>query len=316
TFFSLVLGELVPKRVGLTNPEGIAKAVARPMRWLTSLTSPFVWLLTVTSDAILKLFQIKSSTDSKITEEEIKAIIQEGKEGGEIQEIEQDIVERVFSLGDRNIASLMTHRNDLTFLHLGMNSQEVRDLVNSELHSNYPVLDEEEDQVIGVVNIKELFATLHNADFKLEDHVREPQYFPENLGAYETLKKLKISKTRFGVVIDEFGQTQGVVTMNDLLEALVGDVSEFYSDEFEFIEREDGTWLIDGQYPLAEFLSRFDLEGMISEIPYNTISGLILHELRTIPVTGQKVQWLNFEFEVVDMDKARIDKVILKKTEV
>jgi putative hemolysin len=316
TFFSLVLGELVPKRIGLTNPEGIAKAVARPMRWLTSLTSPFVWLLTVTSDLLLKLFKIKASTDSKITEEEIKAIIQEGKEGGEIQEIEQDIVERVFSLGDRNIASLMTHRNDLTFLHLGMNSQEVRDLVNSELHSNYPVLDQEEDQVIGIVNIKDLFSNLHKADFKLEDHVNEPQYFPENLGAYETLKKLKISKTRFGVVIDEFGQTQGVVTMNDLLEALVGDVSEFYSDEFEFIEREDGSWIIDGQYPLAEFLSRFDLEAMISEIPYNTISGLILHELRTIPVTGQKVQWLNFEFEVVDMDKARIDKVILKKTEV
>lgn len=315
TFFSLVLGELVPKRIGLTNPEGIAKAVAQPMKWLTAITSPFVWLLTMTSDLLLKIFRIKSSTDSKITEEEIKAIIQEGKEGGEIQEIEQDIVERVFTLGDRNVSSLMTHRNDILFLHASMTPRELQDTVSNELHSKYPVLDADEDQVIGIVTLKDLFMHINDEGFNLSEYLIEPQYIPENLGAFETLKTFKLSNIHFGIVVDEFGDTQGVVTMNDLLEALVGDVSEFYSEQFTFQEREDGSWLIDGQYPLAEFLSRFDLEGMISEIPYSTVSGLILHELRTLPVTGQKVQWLNFEFEVVDMDKARIDKVILKKIE-
>ncbi len=315
TFFSLVLGELVPKRIGLTNPEGIAKAVAQPMKWLTAITSPFVWLLTMTSDLLLKIFRIKPSTDSKITEEEIKAIIQEGKEGGEIQEIEQDIVERVFTLGDRNVSSLMTHRNDILFLHASMTPKELQDTVSNELHSKYPVLDADEDQVIGIVTLKDLFMHINDEGFNLSEYLIEPQYIPENLGAFETLKTFKLSNIHFGIVVDEFGDTQGVVTMNDLLEALVGDVSEFYSEQFTFQEREDGSWLIDGQYPLAEFLSRFDLEGMISEIPYSTVSGLILHELRTLPVTGQKVQWLNFEFEVVDMDKARIDKVILKKIE-
>jgi putative hemolysin len=315
TFFSLVLGELVPKRIGLTNPEGIAKAVAQPMKWLTAITSPFVWLLTMTSDLLLKIFRIKPSTDSKITEEEIKAIIQEGKEGGEIQEIEQDIVERVFTLGDRNVSSLMTHRNDLLFLHVNMTAKDLQDTVSNELHSKYPVLDADEVQVIGIVTLKDLFMHINDEGFNLTDYLKEPQYIPENLGAFETLKTFKLSNIHFGIVVDEFGDTQGVVTMNDLLEALVGDVSEFYSEQFTFLEREDGSWLIDGQYPLAEFLSRFDLEGMISEIPYSTVSGLILHELRTLPVAGQKVQWLNFEFEVVDMDKARIDKVILKKLE-
>lgn len=313
TFLSLVLGELVPKRLGLTNPEGIAKAVAIPMRWLTALTSPFVWLLTLTTDLLLKLLRIKPSTDSKITEEEIKAIIQEGKEGGEIQEIEQDIVERVFSLGDRNVASLMTHRSNLRFLHLGMNREDVYRAITEELHSTYPVLDHQEDQLAGVVTLKELFLQLNDSTFRLETILKEPQYIHENLGAYETLKIFKQSNIHCGLVIDEFGQLQGLVTMNDLLEALVGDVSEFYSEEFEFTPREDGTWLVDGQYPIADFLTRFDMEALIPEIPYNTISGIILHELRTIPTEGQKVTWMNFEFEVVDMDKARIDKVIVKR---
>jgi putative hemolysin len=267
TFLSLVLGELVPKRVGLTNPEGIAKAVALPMRWLTAVTSPFVWLLTFTSDQLLKLLRIKPSADSKITEEEIKAIIQEGKEGGEIQEIEQDIVERVFSLGDRNVASLMTHRNSLRFLHLGMGKEEIYNTIIEELHSTYPVLDHDEDQLIGVITLKELFVKLNDESFQLKSLLKEPQYIPENLGAYETLKVFKQSNIHCGIVIDEFGQLQGLVTMNDLLEALVGDVSEFYSEEFEFTQRDDGTWLVDGQYPIADFLSRFDLESMIPEIP-------------------------------------------------
>ena len=312
TFLSLVLGELVPKRIGLTNPEAISKAVARPMRVLTLITSPFVWSLTFTSDFLLKLMRVKPSSDSKITEEEIKAIIQEGKEVGEIDEIEQDIVERVFNLGDRRVSSLMTYRKDVILIDAHAKKEEVREIVNDEMHSTYPVYEEETDNLIGVVQLKDLFRHIDDTNFKIINHVKTPQYIAEQLSAYETLTHFKTSGVHFGIVIDEFGQMQGIVTMNDLLEALVGDPSEFHADEYTFTQREDGSWLVDGQYPLADFLRRFEMEEMISEFPFNTISGLILHELRSLPKEGQKLDWINFSIEVVDMDMARIDKVLVR----
>lgn len=313
TFLSLVLGELVPKRIGLTNPEGIAKIVALPMQWLTLFTSPFVWLLTLTSDMLITIFRIKPSTDSKVTEEEIKAIIQEGADGGAVQEIEQDIMERVFNLGDRNVSSLMTHRSDIAYLRIDDNSADIRHAVNKEMHSLYPVYEHEKDNLIGVVYLKELFRHINDADFSLRQHVQDAYYVTENLSAYETLKQFKSTQIHYAIVIDEFGHTQGLVTMNDLLEALVGDVSDFYAEEFSFVERADGSWLIDGQFPLPEFLSKFDQDDLISDYPFNTLSGLILHELKTIPKPGQKMNWLNFEIEVMDMDRARIDKVLIRK---
>ncbi|HLP54178.1 MAG TPA: hemolysin family protein [Fluviicola sp.] len=312
TFFSLVLGELVPKRIGLANPESIAKVMARPMKIISVITSPFVWLLTVTSDMLIKLFRIKPSSDSKVTEEEIKAIIQEGTEGGEVQEIEQDIVERVFHLGDRNISSLMTHRNDLIYLNLSDDSETVRSTVNTEMHSIYPVFETHKDQVKGVVLLKDLFRHINDADFNLESLLISPFFLSEHITAYEALVQFKESKTHYGIITDEFGQTQGIITLNDLLQALVGDFSDFYSEEFNFIEREDGSWLIDGQYPLAEFFRHFDLEDVAADLKFTTIGGLVMHEIRTIPTTGQVIQWMNFEIEVVDMDGARIDKVIVR----
>jgi len=314
TFFSLVLGELVPKRIGLTMPEKISRTLAIPMNGLSKLTSPFIWLLTITSDLLIRLFRIKPTSESRITEEEIKAIIQEGTEEGAIEEIEQDIVERVFSLGDRTVASLMTHRNDLIYLRTADDAEAVRKTVNEEMHSVYPVMNEEMD-VVGIILLKDLFRCIDEPVFRLADHIRKPQYVTEIISAYEALKLFKTGKTHQALVIDEFGQTQGLVTMNDLLEALVGDVSEFYESEFSFIQREDGSWLIDGQYPLADFLRRFDLDEMIENYPYNTISGLILHELRSIPSAGEHLDWMNFRIEVMDMDGARIDKILLSRRE-
>ncbi len=314
TFVSLVLGELVPKRIGLTNPEGIAKFVALPMRWLSLITAPFVWLLTITTDLLIALFRIRPSTDSKVTEEEIKAIIQEGADVGAVEEIEQDIVERVFNLGDRNVASLMTHRSDLVYLRADEAPDNIRRIVNEEMHSLYPVYDQDDkDNLIGVVFLKDLFRHINNPGFKLTDHVQSARYLAESISAYEALKQFKVSKCHYSVVIDEFGHTQGLITMNDLLEALVGDVSDFYEEDFTFVEREDGSWLIDGQYPLADFLSKFDLDDLIAEYPFNTLSGLILHQLKTIPHPGQKMKWLNFEVEIMDMDRARIDKVLVRR---
>ena len=310
TFFSLVLGELVPKRIGLTMPEKISKILSFPMYWISIIAAPFIWLLTFTSDMIIKLFRIKPTTESKITEEEIKAIIQEGMEGGDIQEIEQDIVERVFSLGDRKISSLMTHRNDTILLKTEFDTEQIRKTVNKEMHSVYPVVNSKMD-VVGITLLKDLFRHINESDFKISDHIKQPQYVSENLSAYEVLKFFKTGKTHQAIVTDEFGLMQGLVTMNDLLEALVGDVSEFYSNEFAFSQRADGSWLIDGQYPLTEFLRKLDLAGLADDYPFNTISGLILHQLRRIPSTGDTLRWLNFEIEILDMDGARIDKILL-----
>jgi putative hemolysin len=310
TFFSLVLGELVPKRIGLTMPERISTILSFPMYWISIIAAPFIWLLTFTSDMIIKLFRIKPTSESKITEEEIKAIIQEGTEGGAIQEIEQDIVERVFSLGDRKVSSLMTHRNDTILLKIDLDAEAVRKIVNNEMHSVYPVVNAKMD-VVGIMLLKDLFKHINDPEFKISDHSKQPQYISENLSAYEALKLFKTSKTHQAIVMDEFGQLQGIITMNDLLEALVGDVSEFYESEFSFVQRADGSWIIDGQYPLTEFLEKFDLADLVKDYPFNTISGLILHQLRRIPSTGDTMLWRNFEIEILDMDGARIDKVLL-----
>ncbi len=312
TFFSLVLGELVPKRIGLANPEGIAKTMARPMRIIATITAPFVWSLTFTTDLIIRLFRIKPSADSKVTEEEIKAIIQEGTEGGEVQEIEQVIVERVFHLGDRSISSLMTHRNDMIYLHMRDTAEQVRSTLNEEMHSVYPVYEQDKGHVIGVVLLKDLFRHIDSPSFVLADYMQSPSFISEHISAYEALINFKESKVHYGIITDEFGQTQGIVTLNDLLQALVGDFSDFYSEEFTFIEREDRSWLIDGQYPLAEFFRHFDMDETGTDLKYTTIGGLVMNELRSIPKTGQIIQWMNFEIEVVDMDGARIDKVIVR----
>lgn len=312
TFLSLVLGELVPKRIGLANPEGIAKTMARPMKIIATITSPFVWLLTFTSDILIKLLRIKPSSDSKVTEEEIKAIIQEGTEGGEVQEIEQDIVERVFHLGDRTVSSLMTHRNDVIFIDIVDSAIEVREQVEKEIHSVYPVFDEEREQVLGVVLLKDLFRTINHDNFDLRSLIHKPNFLLENISAYEALVHFKETKTHYGIITDEFGQTQGIITLNDLLQALVGDFNDFYAEEFEFVQREDGSWLIDGQYPIAEFLRHFDMEEMIDNFNFTTLGGLVLNESRSVPSTGQIIHWMNFSMEVVDMDGARIDKLLVR----
>jgi putative hemolysin len=312
TFFSLVLGELVPKRIGLAYPEGIAKAMARPMKFISMVTAPFVWSLTFTTDMMIKAFRIKPSSESKVTEEEIKAIIQEGTEGGEVQEIEQDIVERVFHLGDRDISSLMTYRNDMVFLQLGNTAEQVRTMLNQEMHSIYPVYEDDKSFVKGVVLLKDLFRHIDDEDFDLGKLLMKPYFLSEHISAYEALIQFKESKVHYGIITDEFGQTQGIVTMNDLLQALVGDFSDFHAEEFDFIEREDGSWLIDGQYPLAEFFRHFDLEDVASDLRYTTLGGLVMNESRSIPQTGQIIRWMDFEIEVVDMDGARIDKVIVR----
>jgi len=312
TFFSMVLGELLPKRIGLNHPESIAKAVAVPMKMVSIITAPFIWLLTISTDFLLDILKIKPTADGKVTEEEIKAIIKEGTEVGEVQEIEQDIVERVFHIGDRKINSLMTHRKSVILLPLHSNKSQVREFMLKELHSIYPVYGENYDDIVGVVNLKNIFAHFENDSFNLADIMTEAPFMMEHTTAYKALEKFKKSGIHYAFVSDEYGVFQGIITLNDILEALVGDASDFYKEDFKLVEREDGTWLVDGHYSLHDFLTYFELDELINDYEVTTLSGLIMTELSHIPKQGEKLIWHKFELEVIDMDGAKIDKVMVK----
>ena len=312
TFFSLVLGELLPKRIGLNHPEAIAKAVAMPMKVVSIVTAPFIWLLTQSTEFLLDVLRIKPTTDGRVTEEEIKAIIKEGTEGGEVQEIEQDIVERVFHIGDRKINSLMTHRKSVIFLPLYANKEEVKKFMLEELHSIYPVYNGNYDEIVGVVNLKDIFAHFDNENFNLSDIMTEAPFMMEQTTAYVALENFKKTGIHYAFVSDEYGVFQGVITLNDILEALVGDASDFYKDDFQLVEREDGSWLVDGHYSLHDFLTYFELDELINDYEVTTVSGLIMTELSRIPKQGEKLIWQKFELEVIDMDGVKIDKVMVK----
>lgn len=312
TFFSLVLGELVPKRIGLNHPEAIAKTVALPMKVISVITAPFIWLLTVSTEFLLKVLMIKPSAEGKVTEEEIKAIIKEGTEGGEVQEIEQDIVERVFHIGDRKVNSLMTHRKAVVFLPLSANKEQVRNIMLKELHSIYPVYGDNYDDIVGVVNLKNIFANIEQDNFNLSEIMIDAPFIMEQTTAYKALENFKQSGIHYAFVSDEYGVFQGIITLNDILEALVGDASDFYKEDFQLVAREDGTWLVDGHYSLHDFLTYFELDELINDYEVTTVSGLIMTELSYIPKQGEKLIWNQFELEVIDMDGVKIDKVMVK----
>jgi len=313
TFFSLVLGELLPKRIGLNFPETIAKGVAYPMKFVSIITMPFIWLLTTSTDFLLKIFQIKPTADGKVTEEEIKAIIKEGTEVGEVQEIEQDIVERVFHIGDRKVNSLMTHRSDIVYLSLEDSKEEIKAKVIDELHSVYPVCEDNLDNVIGLVLLKDLFVSFESGYFDLKTITKEPVYLIEQTSAYKALENFKTSKLHYAFVVDEHAIFQGVITLNDILEALVGDASDFDEDEYKLVANEDGTWLVDGQYSLHDFLTFFDLDELINDYEVTTVSGFFITELGNIPNQGDKIIWNKLELEALAMEGAKIDKVLIKQ---
>jgi putative hemolysin len=312
TFFSLVLGELLPKRIGLNYPETIAKGMAVPMKVISQLTAPFIWLLTISTDALLKLFNIKPTADGKVTEDEIKAIIKEGTEGGEIQEIEHDIVERVFHIGDRKINSLMTHRSDIVYLSVEDTVEELKAKVLNELHSIFPVCKDSLDEIIGVVSLKDLFSNFDKGNFDLKAIAKEPVYLIEQTSAYKALENFKKTRVHYAFIVDEHAVFQGIITLDDILEALVGDASDFDDNEYKIVANEDGTWLVDGQYSLHDFLTYFDMDDLTNDYEVTTVSGFFITELEAIPKEGEKLIWNKLELEAQKMDGAKIDKVLIK----
>jgi putative hemolysin len=314
TYLSLVLGELVPKRIGLSRPESIAKLVAGPMRIISLATHPFIWLLTKSSNIITRLFNIKPN-DSQVTEEEIKAIISEGTEHGAIEEAEQEIIERVFHLGDRNITSLMTHRNDIIWLDINTSLASAKNIIRASLHSVYPVCEGNIDNIKGILFIKDLY--LADDSVQIKNLVKPGVYVPENNSPYQVLERFKETKIHNCFIVDEYGTFLGLITLNDILEAIVGDVPQQGQDEYEIIERKDGSFLADAQLPFYDFLSRFEKTDWMTEgeQEFDTIAGFILHQLERIPKTGDRLEWKGFDFEIIDMDNHRIDKVLITVSE-
>ncbi|HET8962343.1 MAG TPA: hemolysin family protein [Chitinophagales bacterium] len=319
TALTLIVGELIPKRIGMANPEPIAIYLSAPMTFLSTITKPFIWILTTSSDAIIKLFGIKTVSDDKVTEEEIKAIIQEGTETGAIEEIEQDIVERVFHLSDRKVSSLMTHHSDIVWLDINASVEKTMETIKSEVHSVYPVCDGDLDETKGIVYIKHLFlASATNQIEGLKNYINPVLFLPENNTAYSALEKFRVSQIHYAMVIDEYGSVQGLVTINDILEAIVGEFDELNLPGTAILDRGDGSFLVDAGMPFYDFLHYFEIEEFekLDDQEFNTVAGFIINALDRLPTEGEKIDWNEFEFEVVDMDATRIDKVIFKtKTE-
>lgn len=309
TYLTLIFGELVPKRIGLSISERIAQLVARPMYLLSLIATPFVWALSKSTSVVVKAMRL-NIRESKVTEEEIKAIIQDGMRDGVVDKVEQDIVDRVFSLGDRDLESIMTHHSDIVWIDTRMSTEQIYTFLQENPFDVYPVAHKDLDNILGIVYMKDLFGKMEKDDFRMENMLRPCNYFPQNMGVYNALEQMKTNHAQYALVCDEFGSIQGIVTLTDILEALVGNIPDIH-EEPDIMERTDGSWLIDGQCPFYNFLTFFDKEFLYTQNDYNTISGLILDLLQHIPKTGEKVEWRDFTFEIVDMDGARIDKVLV-----
>lgn len=316
TFLTLVLGELVPKRIGLAVPEKYAMVIAFPMDVLSKIAAPFVWLLSATTELLVRLLNIKT-TKNAVTEEEIKAMVDEGADSGAIEHIEHEIVDRVFSLGDKRAVNLMTHRSNIIWLDLTDNYEDHKSTILDSGHTVYPVCEDGLDHIVGIVHIKSLLNQyLVEEPIQLRSLVQPLNYVHENSSAYSILNKFKTSKIHQAIVLDEYGAIQGIVTLNDILSSLVGNISDSEDTERpEIITREDGSLLIDGQFQIDELLETLGIEWSEDEEDglgtINTIAGLVLLKLGHVPTEGERFNWKDYTFEVVDMDNNRIDKVLV-----
>lgn len=315
TYFSILLGELLPKRLGMSYPERVITLVSRPMRILSIIASPFVWLLTTSNNLILKLLGLHGKSDNTISEEEIKSIIKESAEVGEIQDIEQDIVERVFEMGDRKVDTLLTYRDDLAFFTTTDSWDDIRLKINDEKHSAYPVSSTNSiEDMLGIVLLKDLFAPSLDDNFDLTKYIKEPIYFNENTSAYKVLEMFKSEGMHYGMVVDEYGSIVGMVTMDDLLDALVGEATDIEQIEYQLKQRAENSWVVDGQYSLIDFLKYFGLH--LPEEQYNeftTVADLLLLQSSKVPEVGDTAQVDDYLLEIVDKDGQRIDKILVTK---
>lgn len=314
TFLTLLFGELLPKRIGMATAESKAKAMAAPMRYLSTMTAPFVWLLSKSTAVIFSLIGLRDE-GSKVTEEEIKSIIQEGKDNGEVQPMEEDIVNRIFMMGDLTVGSIMTSKHDLVCLDLGQSAEEIKTVIRENLYEVYPVSEGSMDNIRGLALLKDLFVALDNKDFALEKLIRPATYFHENTSIYKMLEQMKSENISRGLVCDEYGSCLGIVTLKDMMEGIVGNIEDGNAEDPQIVKCHDReAWLVDGQCSMYDFLTFFDSEDLMeSDADYTTVAGLCLTEMERVPSTGEHFTWKGFKFQIVDKDNARIDKLMVSR---
>jgi putative hemolysin len=318
TYITIVIGELVPKRLGQSNPEGIACIVSRPMQTLSTLTRPFVRLLSASTDAILRILGKHQQTAPSVTEEEIHALLEEGSEAGIIEQHEHEMVRNVFRLDDRQLGSLMVPRSEIIYLDTTLPLEENMRFVAESEHSRFPVCHGSLQSLLGVINAKQLLSqTLKGSLTNLAGNLQPCVFVPETLTGMELLEHFRTSGTQMVFVVDEYGETQGLVTLQDMLEAVTGEFVPRNIEDSWAIQREDGSWLLDGLIPVPELKDTLDLRSVPEEDKgvYHTLSGLIMWLLGRMPQTGDVAMCENWRLEVVDMDSKRIDKVLASKVE-
>ncbi len=316
TFITIIFGELVPKRIGQMYPEAVARWVARPMAGLARLAGPFVKLLSVSTQGVLRLMRISNQRGQEVTEEEITASLAEGVSAGLIEEHEHQMVRNVFHLDDRPLTSIMTPRADVVWLEASLSPaqalSQIQALPVHRQHSWYPVCRDGLAHVQGVVGVSQLLSLPPDEARAIEHLARQADFVPETQTGMELLERLRDQSSRIVFVVDEYGEVQGLVTPLDVLQAITGELKSETQTEAWAIEREDGSWLLDGLMPVSELKARLSLEDLPAEERgrYNTLAGLLLYVFGRLPQTGEKILIGKWSFEIVDMDGRRIDKVI------
>jgi putative hemolysin len=317
TYFSIVVGELVPKRLGQTHPETLARLVARPINWLAIATKPFVRLLSISTHALLRLLGVKDNGQNAVTEDEIHAMLAEGTTAGVIESHEHAMVRNVFRLDDRQIGSLMVPRGDVIALDVDLPFEENLTRIEQSDHARFPVIQGSLEHVLGVVNARQwLSSALRDADRDLDKQpLAQPLYVPETLTGMELLDNFRLSDVHMAFVIDEYGEVQGIVTLQDLIEAITGEFRPRDPRTSWAVQREDGSWLLDGHIPVPELKDRLGLDGVPEEERgrYHTLSGMIMLLTGRLPKVADTVFWEGWRLEIVDMDGKTIDKVLASR---
>ena len=314
TYFSLVIGELVPKRVALNNAEKIAAAVAPFMQFVSTVTKPFVSLLSASTDVTVRLLGIKPASEPAVTEEEVKILIDQGTQSGLFENVEQEIVERVFRLSDRTVNSLMTHRSEIVCLDVEDPIEENINKILASGHSNFVVCRGDVDNVIGVLRAKDLLREYaQGRSVSIPATLQMPPFVPEGMKALEVVVQLRGNKSPVALIVDEYGAIDGMVTLTNVLEAIVGDIPALDADgEPEATQREDGSWLLDGMMSIDELQMLLDMDALPNDSDeYDTLGGLFMAQIGRIPAVGDKFEWNDIRFEVMDMDGHRVDKVLV-----
>lgn len=312
TYLSLIIGELVPKNLALSRPEDIAAAVAGPMSLLSRLTAPLVFTLSASTNLVLRLFGVTASAESPVTEEEINVMIGQGTDLGAYVETERDMVARIFHLADLRVGALMTPRTEIDWFDTSDSPDVIRSKLIASPHSHFPVASGDLDSIQGIVHAADVLERLLcNQPLDMGADLQRPLFVPETTLALSVFDMFKKTGTRIAVVIDEYGGVQGLVTLTDILEEVVGDVTVSQETiELQIVQRDDGSWLLDGLVSVQRLADLLHITALEENARYETLGGFVMSELERIPATGDSFEAFGYRFEVVDMDGHRVDKVL------